>query len=120
MWQRRLEGPPRPIGFDSRNFKDAEKRYSTWEKGLFVVSLALQEEEKTVQNQSILLKAPFKVLQPVLACTPPPLGVAQQETVRKWYAQLEHYSRIYQIQEGAPKMLQIQENSNAPSEEPTQ
>ena len=48
MWQRGPEGPTRPIGFFSRSFKDAEKRYSVWEKGLFVVNLALQEAERII------------------------------------------------------------------------
>lgn len=33
IWQRGPEGPTRPVGFYSRGFKDAEKRYTVWEKG---------------------------------------------------------------------------------------
>lgn len=91
-WQRGPEGPTRPNAFHSRSLKDAEKRYSVWEKGLFVVSLALQEAERMIRQQSIILRGPFKVLNPVLAGTPPPVAVAQWERVRKWYAQLEPYS----------------------------
>ena len=79
MWQRGPEGPTRPVGFYSRSFKDAEKRYSIWEKGLFVVNLALWEAEKIIKQQPIILRGPFKVLKPVLAGTPPPAGVAQQK-----------------------------------------
>ncbi|XP_032530464.1 uncharacterized protein LOC116780089 [Chiroxiphia lanceolata] len=111
MWQRGPEGPTRPIGFHSRSLKDAEKRYSAWEKGLFVVCLALQEAEKTIRHQSIILRGPFKVLKPVISGTPPPAGVAQRETVRRWYAQIDHYYHSRQITEGAPKILQIQEQS---------
>ena len=115
MWQRGPEGTTRPIGFHSRSFKDAEKRYSIWEKGLFVVTLALQEAEKIIRQQLIILRGPFKVLKPVLAGTPPPVGVAQRDTVRKWYAQLDHYCHTYQIEEGAPKVLKIQD---PPSDHP--
>ncbi|KAK4806128.1 hypothetical protein QYF61_005500, partial [Mycteria americana] len=116
IWQRGPEGPTRPLGFFSRSFKDAEKRYSAWEKGLFVVTLALQEVGKIIRKQSIILRGPFKVLRPVLAGTPPPMGVAQRETVRKWYAQLEHYSHAYQVEEGTPRILQIQDRSSVPLE----
>jgi len=37
LWQKAPERPIRPIGFYSCSFKDAEKRYTTWEKGLFVL-----------------------------------------------------------------------------------
>ncbi|KAK4806973.1 hypothetical protein QYF61_027340 [Mycteria americana] len=116
IWQRGPEGPTRPLGFFSRSFKDAEKRYSAWEKGLFVVTLALQEVGKIIRKQSIILRGPFKVLRPILAGTPPPMGVAQRETVRKWYAQLEHYSHAYQVEEGIPRILQIQDRSSVPLE----
>ena len=110
---------PRPIGFYSRSFKDAEKRYSVWEKGLFVVSQALLEAERIIRQQSIILRGPSKVLKPVPAGTPPPVGGAPRETARRWYAQLEHYGHTYQAEEGAPKMLQIQEKSSTPSDEET-
>ncbi|KAK4806487.1 hypothetical protein QYF61_013980 [Mycteria americana] len=116
IWQKGPEGPTRPLEFFSRSFKDAEKRYATWEKGLFVVTLALQEVGKIIRKQSIILRGPFKVLRPVLAGTPPPMGVAQRETVRKWYAQLEHYSHAYQVEEGTPRILQIQDRSSVPLE----
>ncbi|KAK4810691.1 hypothetical protein QYF61_007491 [Mycteria americana] len=91
IWQKGPEGPTRPLGFFSRSFKDAEKRYSTWEKGLFVVTLALQEVGKIIRKQCIILRGPFKVLRPVLAGTPPPMGVAQRETVRKCTTALYYY-----------------------------
>lgn len=110
------EGPIRPIGFYSRSFKDAEKRYSTWEKGLFVVSLALQEAEK---NYTTTVNHLMGVLKPILAGTPHPVGLAQSETIKKWYARLEHYSHMYRVEEGAPKTLQIQEGSSiSPDKEP--
>lgn len=119
MWQRGPEGPTRPVGFYSRSFKDAEKRYSIWEKGLFVVNLALQEAEKITKQQPIILRGPFKVLKPVLAGTPPPAGVAQRETVRKWYAQLDHYCHARRVEEGALKVLQIQEPPDSQSNQDT-
>ncbi|KAK4829695.1 hypothetical protein QYF61_006070 [Mycteria americana] len=69
-----------------------------------------------MRKQSIILRGPFKVLRPILAVTPPPMGVAQRETVRKWYAQLEHYSHAYQVEEGTPRILQIQDKSPVPLE----
>jgi len=45
LWQKGPEGSIRPIGFYSRSFEDAEKRCTTWEKGLFAVSLALRQAE---------------------------------------------------------------------------
>ena len=109
LWQWGPAGPIRPIGFYSRSFKDAEKRYTTWEKGLFVVSLALREAERTIRQQPIVLRGPFKVIKPVLTGTPPPDGVAQRASVRKWYAQIEHYCGIFEVSEGAAKNLVIQE-----------
>lgn len=111
LWQRGLEGPTRPIDFYSQSFKDAGKQYPTQEKGLFLVSLALQEAEKILQKQSVLLRGHFEVVQPVLVGSPLALGVTQRESVRKRYAQLEHNSHICQGEEGTPKMLQIQEKT---------
>jgi len=48
LWQKGPEGPIQPIQFYSRSFKDAEKRYMTWEKGLSVDSLPLREAEQTI------------------------------------------------------------------------
>jgi len=52
MWQGGPEGRIFPIEFWSGSFKDAEKLYLAWEKGLFVISLALQEGENTTWQQS--------------------------------------------------------------------
>lgn len=111
LWQKGPEGPIRPIGFFSRSFKDAEKRYSQLEKGLFVVSLALREAERTIRQQPIILRGPFKVIKSVMSGTPPPDGVAQRASVRKWYAQIEHYCNTFTVSEGAPKILPIQDNT---------
>ncbi|XP_077645570.1 uncharacterized protein LOC144247806 [Lonchura striata] len=70
--------------------RDAEKRYTTWEKGLFVVSLALIEVEKIRRQQPIVLRGPFKVIKTVINGTPPPDGVAQRASVRKCS---KHHSR---------------------------
>ncbi|KFP98095.1 hypothetical protein N329_09424, partial [Haliaeetus albicilla] len=102
LWQKGPEGPTRPIGFYSRSFKDAEKRHTASEKGLFVVSLALREAEQTIRQQSIVLRRPFKATKTVLAGTPLPDGVAQRASVRKWYAQIEHCD-IFTVSEGAAK-----------------
>jgi len=85
LWQKGPEGPIWPIGFYSRSFKDAGKRYTTWEKGLFVDSLALREAERTIRLQPIILWDPFKVTKAVLTGTPPPDGVAQRASVWKCY-----------------------------------
>lgn len=42
--------------------------------------------------------------------TSPPDGVAQRASVRKWYAQIEHYCNIFKVTEGAPKTLAIQDD----------
>lgn len=110
--QKGPEGPVQLIGFYSRSFKDAEKRSTTWEKGLFVVSLALREAERTTRQQSIVLRGPFKVIKAVLAGTPPPDGVAQRASVREWYAQTEHYCETFSVSEGAAKVLNIQDEVN--------
>ncbi|KAK4819993.1 hypothetical protein QYF61_017372, partial [Mycteria americana] len=112
IWQKGPEAPTHPLGFFSRSFKDAEKWYSTWEKRLFVVPLALQEAGEIIRKQSTILRGPFKVLRPVLVGTPPPMGVAQREAVGKRYAQFEHYSHAYQVEEGTPRILQIQDKSS--------
>lgn len=64
-------GPTGPLGFYSCGFKDAEKKYATWEKGLFGVSLALIEEEK-IGQQPIVKRGPFKVIKTVTNGTPLP------------------------------------------------
>ncbi|XP_074719620.1 uncharacterized protein LOC141941203 [Strix uralensis] len=115
LWQKGPEGPVRPIGFYSRSFKDAEKRYTTWEKGLFVVSLALREAECTIRQQPLVFRGPFKA---VLAETPLPDGVAQRASVRKWYAQTEHYCEIFSVSEGAMKVLNIQDEVDPDRETP--
>ncbi|MCQ4179331.1 hypothetical protein FK518_27580 [Klebsiella pneumoniae] len=81
IWQRGPEGPTWPVGFYSHSFKDAERRYTVWEKGLFVVSLALIEVEKIARQQPIVLRGPFKVIKAVTSGTPPPDGVAQKASV---------------------------------------
>lgn len=103
MWQCRPEDPTWPVGFFSQSFKDAEKQYSVWEKGLFTINLALREAEKIIRQQTIILRGPFKVLKPVLAGTPPSAGVAQWETIRKWYAQLDYFCHVHKTEEGALK-----------------
>jgi len=81
LWQKGTERPIRPIGFYSHSFRDAEKRYTAWEKRLFVVSLALREAERSIRQQPITLWGPFKVTKAVLMGTPPAGGVAQ----RVWF-----------------------------------
>ncbi|RMC02617.1 hypothetical protein DUI87_20772 [Hirundo rustica rustica] len=103
IWQQGSERSMKSAGFYSHSFKDAEKRYTTWEKGLFVVSLALIEVEKVAQQQPIVLRGPSEVIKTVTTGTPPPDGVAQGTSVRKWYAQIEHYCNIFSITEEAVK-----------------
>ncbi|RMB99534.1 hypothetical protein DUI87_24271 [Hirundo rustica rustica] len=93
IWQQGPEGLMRSAGFYSCDFKDAEKRYTTWEKGLFVVSLAHIEVGKAAQ-QPVVLGGPSEVIKTVTTGTSPPDGVAQGASVRKWYAQIEHYCNI--------------------------
>ncbi|XP_072776641.1 uncharacterized protein [Taeniopygia guttata] len=78
IWQRGPEGPTRPVGFYCRGFRDAEKRCTTWEKGLFVVSLALIEVERLALQLPIVLRSPFNDTKTVTTGTPPPDGVAQR------------------------------------------
>ena len=59
------------------------------------------------------MRGPFRVLKLVTAGTPAPAGIAQRETVRKWYVQINHYCRTHRIEEGTPKILPIQERANA-------
>ncbi|TRZ07557.1 hypothetical protein HGM15179_019548, partial [Zosterops borbonicus] len=101
--------PTRPIRFYSRRFKDVKKQYSTWEKGLFVVSTAFQEAEKTIQKHSLILRGSFKVIKSVLAGTLPPDEVAQHASVRIRYTQIEHYCTIFRVTEGTPKNLPLQD-----------
>ncbi|RMB92841.1 hypothetical protein DUI87_30735 [Hirundo rustica rustica] len=103
IWQHGPEGLMISAGFYSCDFKDAEKRYTTWEKGLFVVSLALKEVEKVGQQQPVVLRGPFEVIKTITTGIPPPDGVAQGAAVRKWYAQIEHYCYIFSITEEAVK-----------------
>ncbi|RMC03975.1 hypothetical protein DUI87_19312 [Hirundo rustica rustica] len=105
IWQHGPEGPMKSAGFYSCDFKDAEKRYTTWEKGLFVVSLALIEVEKVAQQQPVVLRGPFEVIKTITTGIPTPDGVAQGASVRKWYAQIEHYCNIFSITEEAVKGL---------------
>jgi len=118
LWQKGPQGPIRSIGFYSCGFKVAEKRYTTWEKGLFVVSLASREAERTIRQQPIILWGPFKVTKAVLTGTPPPDGVAQRASVRKWYAQIEHYCEIFSVSEGATKVLDIQDEADLDKDVP--
>jgi len=118
LWLKGPEGPIQAIGFYSCSFKAAEKRYTTWEKGLLVVSLALREAERTTRQQSIILWGPFKVTKAVLTGTPPPDGVAQRASVWKWYAQIEHYCEIFSTPEGATKVLNIQDEEDLDKDTP--
>ncbi|RMC03594.1 hypothetical protein DUI87_19769 [Hirundo rustica rustica] len=103
IWQHGPEGLMISAGFYSCDFQDAEKGYTTWEKGLFVVSLALKEVEKVGQQQPVVLRGPFEVIKTITTGIPPPDGVAQGASVRKWYAQIEHYCNIFSITEEAVK-----------------
>lgn len=80
----------RAVRFYFCSFKDAEKQYFIWEKGLLVVNTAFQEAEEAIHQQSLILRRPFKVIKPVLAETRPPDGVAKQASVHKWFTQIEH------------------------------
>ncbi|XP_074713432.1 uncharacterized protein LOC141938585, partial [Strix uralensis] len=77
-----LQIPPEKVQKPSQ--EDAEKRYTAWEKGLFVVSLALIEVEKITRQQPIVLRGPFKVIKAVSNGTPPPDGVAQRASQNEW------------------------------------
>lgn len=93
--------------------KDAEKPYSAWEKGLFVVCLALQEAKTPVWQQLIILWRPFKVCKPVSGTSPSPhfWGITQRDTVWKQYAWIDHYCHSHKVIKGAPTTFQIQEKS---------
>lgn len=55
-----------------------------------MVDTAFQEAEETIHQQSLILRAPFKVIKPVSAGTPSPDVVAEQASVQKWYSRTEH------------------------------
>ncbi|RMC09810.1 hypothetical protein DUI87_13597 [Hirundo rustica rustica] len=77
---RDLEEEPqmeRPVQLEWLDEAYAEKRYTTWEKGLFVVSLALKEVEKVGQQQPVVLRGPFEVIKTITTGIPPPDGVVQ-------------------------------------------
>lgn len=70
--QRGPEGPTRPVGFYSHGFKDAERRYSTWERGLSVVGLTLTGVEKNLAIQETeSLGSSQNKLASVIKATPP-------------------------------------------------
>lgn len=98
LWQKGPNNLTRPIRFYYCSFKDAGKQYSTWEKGLFVVNTAFQEAKETIHQQSLILRGPFKVIEPVSAGTPSPYGVAEQASVKKWYTQTEHWTTTSSLQ----------------------
>lgn len=77
-----------------------EKNFFHFGRSASVASLALQGAEKVICQEPVILVGPLKVLKPIVARTPPGVGVAQREAVRRWYEQVE---------EGAPRVLQIQE-----------
>lgn len=82
---------------------------------MFVVSLALIEVEKITRQQAILMRGPFKVIKAVINGTPPPDGIAQKSSVRKWYAQIEYYCNTFPVIEGAAKFLTIQDTESLDS-----
>ncbi|XP_077646961.1 uncharacterized protein LOC144248855 [Lonchura striata] len=110
---------PQNLSRDSCGFRDAEKRYATWEKGLFVVSLALIEVERLALQLPIVLRSPFNDIKTVTTGTLPPDGVAQRASVRKWYAQTEHYCHFFSITDGVVKNLAIQETESLDSSQDT-
>ncbi|RMC18698.1 hypothetical protein DUI87_04594 [Hirundo rustica rustica] len=65
--------------------------------------LALKEVEKVGQQQPVVLRGSFEVIKTITTGIPPPDGVAQGASVRKWYAQIEHYCYIFSITEEAVK-----------------
>jgi len=85
------------------------KWYSVWEKGLLVVSLAWREVKRTICKQSIVLRGPFKIIKPMLGGTPPADREAQRAFMWKWCTQLEHCCDVFEVSEGASKILAIQE-----------
>lgn len=90
-----------------------QKNFIQFGRSASVASPALQGAEKVICQEPIILvtfySRPFKVFKPILARTPPGVGVAQGEAVRRWYEQLHHHCHMPQIEEGARRVLQIQE-----------
>lgn len=54
LFQKGPHGPKkRPLGFSSTALKDAERRYTDWEKGLLSLTRALKQVEKIRQQQPV-------------------------------------------------------------------
>lgn len=108
VWQWRPEFPACPVRLYLHSSKD-EKNFIQFGRSASVASLALQGAEEVIWQKPIILMGPFKVLKPVLARTPPAVGVVQGEAVRTWYEQLHHHCHMPQIEEGAPRAIQMWE-----------
>lgn len=86
-----------------------QKNFIQFGRSASVASLALQGAGQVIWQEPVILVGPFKVLKPILARTPPGVWVVQGEAIRRWYEQLHHHCHMPQIDEGAPRVLQIQE-----------
>ncbi|XP_064008637.1 uncharacterized protein LOC135180213 [Pogoniulus pusillus] len=112
IFQRGPNGPSRALLFSSTAFKETETRYSEWEKGLLSLTRAVKEAEKLRTTQDIVVQGPFPLLKSILKGSPPPEGIAQKATVRKWYAYLEGISQLLTLTEGPTKVTKLQQPIN--------
>lgn len=108
VWQWRPEVPTCLVRFYLHGSKD-EKNFIQFGRSASLASLDLQGAEEVIWQKPIILVGPFKVLKLVLARTPPGVAVVQGEAVRRWCEQLHHHCRMPRIEEGAPRMIQMQE-----------
>ena len=92
MFQKGLQGLARLLLFSSTLFKETKQRYSDWEKRVLSLTRAVKEAEKLRTLQDVIVQGPFPLLNSILNGPPPPKGVAQKATVRKWYGHLEGVS----------------------------
>jgi len=58
------------------------------------------------------------VTKAVLTGTPPPDGVAQRASMRKWYTRIGHYCEIFSVSEEATKVLDIQDEADLDKDAP--
>nr|XP_009922695.1 PREDICTED: uncharacterized protein LOC104321613 [Haliaeetus albicilla] len=81
-------------------------------RGLLSLTRAVKEAEELRTSQDVMVQVPFHLLNSILNESPPPEGVAQKVTVRKWYAYLEGISQLLPLKEGPTKVFKLQQPVN--------
>lgn len=112
VFQKGPRGPARPLLFSSTACQETELRYSDWEKGVLSLTRAIKEAEKLHTSQDVVVQGPFPLFNSILSGSPPPEGVAQKATVRKWCAYVEGVSQLLPLKEGPAKVSKLQQPIN--------